>query len=1164
MPRVRVPVFGTVGKAVNIQTDATYGAQLGVDFFDEQGNVIGLKEISDLVIKEIGGTGDVNEVIFEEQIVDGSILARVASDETITGAWDFNAKVDILGGNAICWYDTTNTDAMEAKVSSAGGAGTAWDYVIFGNTTTANTSGEVFDTTSPSYEAAVTNFNVAQSELTTGQSYLYIVQALISAYSSFTDDICRLVFDGNELATQTIEQSVSASSSSTYGAPFFDVGVVTANGGADFRLEMQVQSAGSPNWMCASGGLLINTSHLPNLQSTAWTQTATGDLYTNSASWQNTSAALTLAAGDYLIMCTGDFDYVNGSAQFALGITDGTSTYQIASGLIESSADYHHLGGSFILKGYAGGTVTVRVIGSGTTVYTDVEKIKLYAVPLSDFSAGVYSAQSTGTFFNTAQTTIEDALTVTAADIEAGSHWVMLTGGISETNGTQLTNTSGAYYDADGGGDTAVDTNFVFRRPRKNTGGAQLTDSGVALTWPAGPVTFTEGQSVVFKNRSRHDSAAYLTVGLVQPFVLAMNLQEPASQNTMIIGNALLPMDVNASNIDLNASVDISGALIAESTAEVTGAATFSSTVDITGNSTVGGTLGVTGVADFDARVDANADLYVYDELRVYDSLGTDYMSASHNGTTFAYSYVGTTNVTHDGASVHIYNDTLRMGQGNQFQLVDAISSSQINLENNLIALNISMTGGIDGVYIQDGMGLRIYDSTNTDYLDMRFLATNQFEISAGTAIDWLAFDMDNMSAGFAVMDAGNFRFYVDKANSVVWVRDGWSLRISDSTNSDYHEFLHDGTNAIWQFANTTSARVLINTLTNESFAFLDGSAAKVQIVGSTFDRLWVRDGWGLRVSDALDTDWFEIVESGSRADLTTNINNIAITPGGNGTLFRGGKWVRIQDSTNVDYIQLSHDGVDADLFFSGTSFAEFSGVSLGYRFDEDIYVTAGISCNSAVTDNNGLAGQIAFMDVASGIGRFGSYNWDTAAWQPAMFAAAAIEINSQGGASDIRFQFSGTDQVTLGTSNLDVLNGLDFRVRDGGIIYAYESTDVDYARLYHNGTTGKLDFSDQGQILVGDTAKLGVNSTSDLYFQQQWFVLEQAAADSDFAGYGQFWVVNNTPNRPRFTDDAGNDFWMCVSSGNTGGTGSAGAGNQYVEIEINGNVYKVLHDGTV
>ena len=36
------------------------------------------------------------------------------------------------------------------------------------------------------------------------------------------------------------------------------------------------------------------------------------------------------------------------------------------------------------------------------------------------------------------------------------------------------------------------------------------------------------------------------------------------------------------------------------------------------------------------------------------------------------------------------------------------------------------------------------------------------------------------------------------------------------------------------------------------------------------------------------------------------------------------------------------------------------------------------------------------------------------------------------------------------------------------------------------------------------------------------------------------------------------------TSSGTTGGTGSAGSGNQYVELTIGGTTYKLLHDGTV
>jgi hypothetical protein len=39
---------------------------------------------------------------------------------------------------------------------------------------------------------------------------------------------------------------------------------------------------------------------------------------------------------------------------------------------------------------------------------------------------------------------------------------------------------------------------------------------------------------------------------------------------------------------------------------------------------------------------------------------------------------------------------------------------------------------------------------------------------------------------------------------------------------------------------------------------------------------------------------------------------------------------------------------------------------------------------------------------------------------------------------------------------------------------------------------------------------------------------------------------------------------YIVQSDGGTGGSGSGGSGNQYIEIEVNDTVYKVLHDGTV
>lgn len=46
--------------------------------------------------------------------------------------------------------------------------------------------------------------------------------------------------------------------------------------------------------------------------------------------------------------------------------------------------------------------------------------------------------------------------------------------------------------------------------------------------------------------------------------------------------------------------------------------------------------------------------------------------------------------------------------------------------------------------------------------------------------------------------------------------------------------------------------------------------------------------------------------------------------------------------------------------------------------------------------------------------------------------------------------------------------------------------------------------------------------------------------------------------------NENGSSGFVCLSDGTTGGGTSAGLGNQYVEMNINGTVYKVLHDGTV
>lgn len=57
----------------------------------------------------------------------------------------------------------------------------------------------------------------------------------------------------------------------------------------------------------------------------------------------------------------------------------------------------------------------------------------------------------------------------------------------------------------------------------------------------------------------------------------------------------------------------------------------------------------------------------------------------------------------------------------------------------------------------------------------------------------------------------------------------------------------------------------------------------------------------------------------------------------------------------------------------------------------------------------------------------------------------------------------------------------------------------------------------------------------------------------------------SNSAGRPHIWKLAGTEYFRVdTNTGATGGTGSAGAGNQYVELNIKGQRYRLLHDGTI
>lgn len=97
-----------------------------------------------------------------------------------------------------------------------------------------------------------------------------------------------------------------------------------------------------------------------------------------------------------------------------------------------------------------------------------------------------------------------------------------------------------------------------------------------------------------------------------------------------------------------------------------------------------------------------------------------------------------------------------------------------------------------------------------------------------------------------------------------------------------------------------------------------------------------------------------------------------------------------------------------------------------------------------------------------------------------------------------------------------------------GGIPkFTWRIAGLEEAIVRWNDTNSDLEF-DIGatNIMILDADSVELNNST-------LFIEEIAAAGADRANYGQFWVRNDTPNTPMFTDDAGNDFVL-----NATGTG--------------------------
>ena len=178
----------------------------------------------------------------------------------------------------------------------------------------------------------------------------------------------------------------------------------------------------------------------------------------------------------------------------------------------------------------------------------------------------------------------------------------------------------------------------------------------------------------------------------------------------------------------------------------------------------------------------------------------------------------------------------------------------------------------------------------------------------------------------------------------------------------------------------------------------------------------------------------------------------------------------------------------------------------------------------------------------------------------------SGISVDGSGNAT-----FAGTNTTTGFFSNSNItypgnnISGIWSQAEFGTVVQAVSGSTSDFYLATPSGTS----------IMQVPTGTLNTVWAGNATFSGNIYAGGADAPATDAAGVFQASTADGTTDCIAAEDSAGVEVFAVDSDGNitaasvdtsstTGGTGSAGSGNQYVTLKINGVNYKLLHDGTV
>jgi len=197
----------------------------------------------------------------------------------------------------------------------------------------------------------------------------------------------------------------------------------------------------------------------------------------------------------------------------------------------------------------------------------------------------------------------------------------------------------------------------------------------------------------------------------------------------------------------------------------------------------------------------------------------------------------------------------------------------------------------------------------------------------------------------------------------------------------------------------------------------------------------------------------------------------------------------------------------DSAASIEGTAALTFDGAFLSLGVGDGIDFSASMQIFEGIIDLNGIATGLQIRGQDENDDGIALEDGMRLTFEDQAFANHIYMRNEGigGGSGTISVRKDG------GTANFELREGIGLQMRDGA--------DTLIATF---GT------------LTGPPSVLNLSGTFDGFRIQlgSLYIFEQASASTSQAQSGQFWVRDDVPNDPRFTDDAGNDFGIALAPG--------------------------------